>query len=225
MGVNAQTAVPAFTAGQVLTAAQMTQVNTGIPVFADTTARDAAFGGAGEKVLAEGQYAYIEASNATQYYDGSAWIGLGTTVAMFNETQTSGTNGGSSSAAWTKRTLNTTVVNEISGCSIASSVITLGAGTYDIYATAPGYSAAEFKLKLRNTTAGTDAIIGSSERNGVGTGVGTVSIVQGRITPTGSTNYELQMYCVNAAATVGFGVASGLGVSEIYAQIKIEKVA
>lgn len=77
MGANAQTAVPAFTAGQVLTAAQQTQINTGIPVFADTTARDAAFGGTGEKTLAEGQFAYIEASNTTQYYDGAAWQPVG----------------------------------------------------------------------------------------------------------------------------------------------------
>ena len=73
MGANAQTAVPAFTAGQVLTAAQQTQINTGIPVFATTVTRDAAFGGTGEKTLAEGQFAYIEATDTTQYYDGAAW--------------------------------------------------------------------------------------------------------------------------------------------------------
>jgi hypothetical protein len=76
MGANAQTSVPAFTAGQVLTAQQQTEINTGIPVFATTTTRDAAFGGTGEKVLAEGQMAYIEniaGSSAVQYYDGSAW--------------------------------------------------------------------------------------------------------------------------------------------------------
>jgi hypothetical protein len=77
MGVNAQTSVPAFTAGQVLTAAEMTEVNTGIPVFATTTTRDSSFGGSGEKVLAEGQFAYIEATNTTQYYDGSAWVAVG----------------------------------------------------------------------------------------------------------------------------------------------------
>ena len=77
MGVNAQTSVPAFTAGQVLTAAEMTQVNTGIPVFATTTTRDAAFGGAGEKVLAQGQYAYIEATSALMVYSGSAWSAVG----------------------------------------------------------------------------------------------------------------------------------------------------
>jgi hypothetical protein len=73
MGANAQTAVPVFTAGQVLTAAQQTQINTGIPVFATTTTRDAAFGGTGEKTLAEGQYAYIEATNELQVYSGTAW--------------------------------------------------------------------------------------------------------------------------------------------------------
>lgn len=76
MGANAQTSVPAFVSGQVLTAQQQTWINTGIPVFATTTTRDAAFGGTGEKVLAEGQFAYIEASNTTQYYDGTSWLAL-----------------------------------------------------------------------------------------------------------------------------------------------------
>jgi hypothetical protein len=74
MGANAQIAVPAFTAGQVLTATQQTQINTGIPVFATTVTRDAAFGGTGEKVLAQGQYAYIEATSTLQVYNGSAWV-------------------------------------------------------------------------------------------------------------------------------------------------------
>jgi len=82
MGANAQTAVPVFTAGQVLTAAQMTQVNTGIPVFATTVTRDAAFGGTGEKTLAQGQMAFIEATNTTQYYNGSAWVTLASTPGL-----------------------------------------------------------------------------------------------------------------------------------------------
>jgi hypothetical protein len=74
MGLNAQTSVPAFTTGQVLTAQQQTDINTGIPVFADSTARDAAFGGTGEKTLAEGQYAYLESTKQTLVYDGSNWV-------------------------------------------------------------------------------------------------------------------------------------------------------
>lgn len=74
MGANAVTSVYDFTAGQVLTAAQMDQVNCGIPVFATTTTRDAAFGGTGERTLAQGQYAYIEATSTMQVYSGSAWV-------------------------------------------------------------------------------------------------------------------------------------------------------
>jgi len=84
MGANAQTSVPDFTAGQVLTAAQMTEVNTGIPVFADSTARDAAFGGTGEKTLAEGQFAFLEDSNTTQFYDGAAWEPVGVAPALIH---------------------------------------------------------------------------------------------------------------------------------------------
>jgi hypothetical protein len=73
MGLNAQTSVPTFTASQILTAQQQNWINTGIPVFANTTTRDAAFGGTGEKTLAQGQYAYIEATSALQVYTGSAW--------------------------------------------------------------------------------------------------------------------------------------------------------
>ena len=90
MGANAQIAVPAFVAGEVLTAAEMTQINTGIPVFATTTTRDAAFSGTGEKVLAEGQFAYIEASNTTQYYDGAAWQSVGNSLTLLSTTTLSG---------------------------------------------------------------------------------------------------------------------------------------
>lgn len=91
MGANAVTTVPVYTAGEVLTAADMNITNSGIPVFATTTTRDAAFGGTGEKTLAEGQFAYIEATKTTQYYDGSAWQPVGATPGIvLIKTQTIG---------------------------------------------------------------------------------------------------------------------------------------
>jgi hypothetical protein len=77
MGLNATTFVPAYTSGEVLTAADLTVTNSGAPVFADAAARDAAFGGASEKTLAEGQLAYLEDSDIVQYYDGSGWATVG----------------------------------------------------------------------------------------------------------------------------------------------------
>jgi hypothetical protein len=93
MGANAQTSVPTFTAGEVLTAANMNiSARTGIPVFATSTTRDAAFGGTGEKTLAEGQFAYLEDSNTTQYYDGAAWQSVGVAPGLtLIKTQTIGT--------------------------------------------------------------------------------------------------------------------------------------
>lgn len=80
---NTQTTVPIFTAAQVLTAAQLNNsAATGVPVFATTVTRDAGFGGAGEKALAEGQLCYLESTNVVQYYDGAAWATVGPAPAV-----------------------------------------------------------------------------------------------------------------------------------------------
>jgi hypothetical protein len=78
MGDNAQTSVPKFTSGDVLTAANTNLLSNGIPVFSGTATRDDSFGGTGEKTLAEGQFAFLEDTNTTQYYDGAAWQPVGT---------------------------------------------------------------------------------------------------------------------------------------------------
>ena len=75
---NEQTSVPLFASGEVLTASNLNlSAGTGVPVFTNTTTRDAAFGGAGEKVLAEGQLCYLSSTNVVQYYDGAAWATVG----------------------------------------------------------------------------------------------------------------------------------------------------
>ena len=79
---NEQTSVPLYAASEILTAANMNiSAGTGVPVFATTVTRDAAFGGASEKVLAEGQLCYLSASNIVQYYDGAAWATVGPAAA------------------------------------------------------------------------------------------------------------------------------------------------
>lgn len=110
MGANASTAVPLYASGQVLDAARLNLTNSGIPVFSGTATRDAAFGGSGEKVLAEGQFAYLEDSNALQFYDSAAWqvvpgkliqqvnsqtgaLATGTTLTPFDDTIPQNTEG------------------------------------------------------------------------------------------------------------------------------------
>ena len=233
MGANAQTSVPLFVANQVLTASQQNlSAATGVPVFATTVTRDAAFGGS-NKVLAEGQLAYIEASNIVQYYDGAAWATVGPiastalTYAIFNETQAASTSGGTFTAgSYVKRVLNTTLINTISGCSIASSVITLPAGTYNVYGFAPGYKVAVHKLRVQNTTAGTTIAQGVNAYSASGGDYAqTHSFVNTTFTLTGSTNIELQHRAQTTQATNGLGVDGGATGDEIYAQIVLTKVA
>ena len=74
---NEQTSVPLFVADTILTAAQQNiSAGTGVPVFATTVTRDAAFGGA-NKALAEGQLCYLSATNVVQQYNGTAWEAVG----------------------------------------------------------------------------------------------------------------------------------------------------
>lgn len=156
MGANAQTSVPAFTAGQVLTAAQMTQVNTGIPVFASSTERDAAFGGTGEKTLAEGQMAYLEDTNATQYYDGSSWAAVagGKILQVVSTTKTdtfsASVTGGTTSAI-------TGLTATITPTSATSKVFVL--------VTLYGSSASNHTMPCAITRAGTPIALGDTASN------------------------------------------------------------
>jgi hypothetical protein len=148
----------------------------------------------------------------------------GPTFAVFNETQANGTDGGTAtSGSFIKRVLNTTVTNGITGCSIASSVITLPAGTYLVQAYAPFIQTNGAQLKLRNTTDSTDAIVGTAQK--INTSASGMPELTGVFTIAGSKNFELQ-YRVNATKTIdGLGGAEFFGVGEIYSSITITKTA
>lgn len=67
-----------FSSGEVLTAANTNQyLMRGVKVFADASARTAAYGGVGEPTLEEGEVSYLMDTNSLSVYDGSSWIGVG----------------------------------------------------------------------------------------------------------------------------------------------------
>ena len=171
MGANAQTAVPVFTAGQVLTAQQQTEINTGIPVFATTVTRDAAFGGTGEKTLAEGQFAYIEATNTTQYYDGAAWQAVGASALTLISSTTIGTTVSSVTVSSAFSSTYDNYQITISG-GIASTTVNLGlqlgSTTTGYYAGYPGVNAdTNASSNSSNSNASSWTLAGMGSANGL----------------------------------------------------------
>jgi hypothetical protein len=63
-----------FTAGQILTAAQVDNylMRQSIMTFDDAAARTSAL----SAVLAEGMFSFLKDTDATEYYNGSAWVGV-----------------------------------------------------------------------------------------------------------------------------------------------------
>ena len=147
-------------------------------------------------------------------------------IAIFCEQQASNTAGGTfTSGSFVKRILNTTIVNNITGCSIASSVITLPAGTYSVFATAPAYQVNTHQTILRNATDSTNTLIGTSQQCNSGIDTQTQSTVNGVFTIATSKTFELQHRCGLTRNTNGLGFAVNFSISEVYANIYIARIA
>jgi len=209
-----------FTVGDVIQLA-----NKGAGVCTVTAGAGVTVNTLGSLALAQhggGYLLCLSASTFTFFPTDSA--STATTFGIFNETQASGTAGGASvQTTYTKRTLNTTVVNNI-GATLTTSVIALVAGTYRVFAISPFFNSNAVAIRLRNTTDSTTTIAGV---NNYGLSPASVNcLLDGTFTITGTKNFEVQYYQAGAAvATNGLGVAiSSAGVSEIYTQITIEKI-
>jgi len=191
MGLNAQTSVPSFTSGQVLTAVQMGQINTGIPVFSDSTARDASFGGTGEKVLAEGQYAYLESTNQTLFYDGSSWQSVGTTPGLVYVTGapfTAQTTVGMAAGVFTSTYKNYIVILDVTSGGSGDSEVTFRVNNAGTARTAANYYAARTRVNSGGTvtTTGYNGATSAGLIVGSGTTGDGVSITVYDPTNTGS---------------------------------------
>jgi hypothetical protein len=175
MGANAVTTVPVYASGEVLTAADLNITNSGIPVFASSVERDAAFGGTGEKVLAEGQYAYLESTKQTLVYDGASWQPVGVSPGLvLITTQTIGTTVGSVtvSDAFSATYDNYKII--ISGGATSAALANLG---FKLGATTTGYYWAHNAFTFANA----DASIGAGNQANWRAGAGSPKILSMKI--------------------------------------------
>lgn len=182
MGANAGTAVPVYASGEVLTAARLNLTNCGVPVFGGTATRDAAFGGSGEKVLAEGQLAYLEDADVVQYYTGAAWATVGPATSGALVLISATTIGSAVSSVTVSSAFSSTYDNyliTISGGVASTSVdlsLQLGATTTGYYA---GYS------KVTYSTGAASASSNNNAASFTAVGVGTTGSLFARVNVLG----------------------------------------
>ena len=156
---------------------------------------------------------------------GGSGSGLGlSNLLHVADIKSSGTAGGASSSGSNTRVLNTEVVNNISGASLASNQITLPAGTYRIDASAPTYQSQRTRVSLYNVTDSAVAILGiSSYASPVDHGSVRAQL-SGYITIAAEKVFELRHYINTSESTYGLGVNVSDGNDEIYAVMMIWKL-
>lgn len=179
----------------------------------------------------EATIAYDTTLNAMVFNDGSVWAQIGaggggfTRETLFlSQVATSGTDGGTSTAA----TFITRILDTSSGItsflvSLSSNAFTLSSGDYIVYASAPAFRAGSHLIKLRNTSDSTDDIIGGSSHADSSNLAQTHSFLHGPISIGSNKTFEIQHAVGVGKATNGFGVSHALA-SNVYTQVQITKI-
>lgn len=202
----------------------------------------------------DGYLAYVADENLLTQWRDSEWVDLTNITAptesqlqyaVFEHQVSNGTNGGTATTgAWTTRTLNTTVINSITGASLGSNAITLPVGKYLVLAQQAFFSREAFDTSVggrfvaqQRINAGT-AVLAANSLYGIAGTVGTTLSV-GSATGNGDTTYaptdmfvldvttagtiNLQYYTTNGQSNTALGLASTepSGAQESYARVTV----
>jgi len=142
--------------------------------------------------------------------------------AHFRDQRTSGTGGDTRVAStWSKHTLQTEVLNNISGMTLTSSVISAPAGTYRVDASM-GFDAGslnDFVIRLRDTTNNVTLAF-SAPASAAGAGDASVVPMWAVFTLAGATNIEVQYW----QTSTGGWQATSNGDIEVGADILFQRV-
>jgi len=147
-----------------------------------------------------------------------------------SDVKAKGTNGGTNSAGWQVRTLNTEDSDAEGICTLSSSQITLAAGTYTCYIRVPADAVNYHKAVLWNATDSSLVLVGSSIYAGGSGNVNNDSIITGRFTIEASKALEVRHYTGTSVTTYGLGVAvtlndpGGAALVEVYTTAEFRKV-
>jgi len=139
------------------------------------------------------------------------------------------THGGAASAGWQTRVLNTEVTDTAGIATLSSNQVTLPAGTYDCFITAPAHKVDQHHAVLWNDTDSSLVISGSSEHSANTDAIQTTSVIRGQFTLAASKALTVRHYATNASSSY-LGVATnandpgGTSMDEVYTVAEFWKV-
>lgn len=164
-------------------------------------------------------------TNATHAHADTSGGGLVNTpyIRLHDLKATTVAGGTFTAGAWQKRTVIEDQDTE-NNASVASSVITLEAGTYDCLIVCPAFGVDKHTTRLQNTSDTATLIIGNTARAHSASSVGNISTIQGRFTLSAQKTLEIQHRCEATESTDGFGQADSFGLDEIYTVAEFWKV-
>ena len=182
----------------------------------------------------ESWHAYVEAEDKLVFYTGAAWQGLPNTddpelsvlgCAVFQDQRSNGTDGGTAGAGgvFLPRTLQTTIVNTISGASLATNQITLPAGTFAVQANAAFYRTGETQIRFKSTTTST-VIHGEQTRIDTGA-TGDALHLSGVLVLSASETFQLEYYVESNPGTAALGRSMTSNNIETFATVTIINLA
>lgn len=146
-------------------------------------------------------------------------------ILIYEDQKAANTAGGTfTAAAWQTRTLNTEVTDAGGHGSLAANQITLQAGTYEYFISAPAYQTDSHRVKLFNVTDAVDVQLGQTARTSSTVGTITHSTMWGRMVLAAAKVLEIRHFCTTTSATNGFGFPANDGSTEVYTQIFLRKV-
>ncbi len=144
--------------------------------------------------------------------------GVSLQFGLWQDQKASGTAGGDfTSGAWQTRTLNTEVVNTITGASLAANAATLSAGSYLLVAVAPAYNVNAHQLRIWDGSAAVGLGPTCNALNGAAS-VQNLAVAFAVVSPASPTAYTVEHRCATTHTTNGYGQAGSLG-TEVYANL------
>ena len=148
-------------------------------------------------------------------------------MTILQDQKAQGTTGGTNGTGWQTRTLNTTVLDQIS-VGLTTNQFTLPAGTYHVQISTPACQTNNHRCRLYNVTTSTAILLGTSEcaQNSNPSNMSNRSFIDGYFTSAASGSYRIDQYFQTAYASGGLGMPSLSGGTdvEIYTTVKIIKI-